>query len=68
MLGRRRALYLLPALRTHLLELVDGSGMPNLGRTIGVPPGTLSLGTLTRANGLDLRVWLVFMGLDSQVP
>jgi hypothetical protein len=67
-LGRRRALYLLPALRTHLLELVDGSGMPNLGLAIGAPAGALSLRTLNRAQGLALRAWLGLMGRDSLVP
>jgi hypothetical protein len=45
LLGRRRALYLLPVVRTTLLELVDGSTAPMLNTLVGgmgVTPATMT--------------------------
>lgn len=67
LLGRQRALYLLPALSTALLQLVDGSGAPLLAFLAG-KPAPISLGTMTRADGATVRKLLSVMGASSLLP
>jgi hypothetical protein len=52
-LGRRRALYLLPIVRTTLLEFVDGSGAPTLNTFLGKTGVTLS--NMVAADGVKIR-------------
>lgn len=64
----RRALHALPALRSSLLELVDGSGAPTLQLFVGVTR-PLTLGTLRGNEGTSLRnTFLGFMGAGTQFP
>lgn len=67
LLGRQRALYLLPALSTALLQLVDGSGAPLLAALAGTTP-PFTLGTMTRADGANVRKLLSAMGASSLLP
>ena len=64
MFARRKALYLLPAVDTALLELIDGSGAPLLNMIVlplaGAPgPLPTSLRAMTRAQGTALRNFLL---------
>jgi hypothetical protein len=62
-LGRRKALTLLTAVRSDLLELVDGSGAPTLNSLAGLPAtGGINLLTMNRAQGVTLRGWLGVLG------
>jgi hypothetical protein len=53
LLGRRRAAYLLPVVRTALLELVDGSPAPTLNLLLATTG--VSLSSMTCAQGATLR-------------
>jgi hypothetical protein len=53
LLGRRRAVYLVPVVRTGLLELVDGSPAPTLNALLGATG--VSLSSMTCCQGLTLR-------------
>jgi hypothetical protein len=53
LLGRRRTAYLLPVVRTTLLEFVDGSPAPLLNLLLGTTGVTLS--SMTCAQGTTLR-------------
>jgi hypothetical protein len=61
-LASRRALYLLPAIRSQLLELVDGSGAPTLTSSVrpamagAPPPVPVTITNLTCAEGASLRI------------
>jgi hypothetical protein len=65
LLGRRRAVYLLPVVRTTLLELVDGSTAPTLNTLVGgmgVTPATMNCtqgATLRGAFALALRDFVI---------
>lgn len=65
-LGHRRTMYMLTALRTALLEFVDGSGAPLLNAFFGLAPGTISLGTMNCATGR--RFWPLLGGLGPPFP
>jgi hypothetical protein len=61
-LGQRRALHMIPAVRSLFIELVDGSVAPTLNilvgntPTPGVPFTPVSITTMTCAQGAGLRV------------
>jgi hypothetical protein len=65
LLGRRRAVYLLPVVRTTLLELVDGSTAPMLNMLVGgmgVTPATMNCpqgATLRGAFASTLRNFVI---------
>lgn len=65
MLGRRKALYVLPAIDTALFELVDGSGAPTFNIVLGFAgaPGPLPTTprTMRCAQGTALRNFLLPM-------
>jgi len=62
--GHRRALYLLTAFDTDLLQFVDGSGAPLLNA--GPPLGTVTLANMTCPEGTGFRSLLGPLG--SQIP
>jgi hypothetical protein len=67
LLGRRKALYALPAIDTDLLELVDGSGAPTFNTFLALagapPPIPTTLFAMRRAQGAALRnLILAFTG------
>lgn len=64
-LGHRKTLYLLSAVRTALLELVDGSGAPTLNLLLGQPVGAVSLANMTCTEGKNLWWLLDAAGLDT---
>jgi hypothetical protein len=66
LLGRRRAVYLVPVVRTGLLELVDGSRAPTLNALLGTTG--VSLSSLTCSQGLTLRSDLSAVLADFVVP
>jgi hypothetical protein len=71
-LSRRKSLYLLPAVRLWMIELLDGSGAPFIsGHIHNIPPGTtpppLNLTTMNSAEGTNIRAFLGFIR-DSLVP
>ena len=53
LLGRRRTVYLLPVLRTGLLEFIDGSGALTLNLLLGTTG--VSLSSMTASQGIKLR-------------
>jgi hypothetical protein len=61
LLGRRRVLYLLPAIRSELIEFVDGSGAPMLNTLLGTTASPVSITTMTCPQGASLRVNLGFV-------
>lgn len=67
MLSRRRTLYMLTAVRSALLELVDGSGAPTLNLMLGNAPGTVGVGTMVCRDGTALRTWMDVAGLGPLV-
>ena len=56
LLGRRRVLYLLPAIRSELIEFVDGSRAPMLNTLLGTTASPVSITTMTCPQGASLRV------------
>jgi hypothetical protein len=56
LLGQRRVLYLLPAIRSELIEFVDGSGAPMLNTLLGTTASPVSITTMTCPQGSSLRV------------
>jgi hypothetical protein len=70
----RKVLYVLPALDTMLLQLVDGSGAPLLNFLLGVlgvlPTGsTVSVRTMNRVQGAALRDFVLpLLGLPTGPP
>ena len=73
-LHRRKVLYVLPAVDTMLLQLVDGSGAPLLNTLLGLlgvlPAGTtVSMRTMNRAQGIALRDFVLpLLGLPTGPP
>jgi hypothetical protein len=59
-LGRRRVLYLLPAIRSQLIEFFDGSGAPLLNILLGTAAAPVSITTMTCLQGSALRLNLGF--------
>ena len=59
-LGRRRVLYLLPAIRSELIEFVDGSGAPLLNTLLATAAAPVSITTMTCVQGSGLRLDLGF--------
>jgi hypothetical protein len=55
LLGRRRTLYLLPVVRTTLLELIDGSTAPTLHTLLPPSSSTVTFASMTCADGATLR-------------
>ena len=53
LLGRRRAVYMLPVVRTTLLELIDGSPAPMLNKLLATTG--VSLSSMTCPQGTTLR-------------
>jgi hypothetical protein len=66
LLGRRRTLYLLPVVRTALLELIDGSGAPTLNHLLGTTG--VSLSSMTASQGIKLRDDFKAVLADCVVP
>ncbi len=58
MLAARKTLTMLPMFRSPVLELLDGSGAPTVALILGIPT-PVPLGTLSRAQGLVVRNFIV---------
>jgi hypothetical protein len=66
-LGRRRVLYVLTALRTTLLELVDGTWAPDIAAFFN-PPQPRTVDQLSCSEGTVLQSLAAFMGDSTVFP